>query len=181
MRGGIRLTMALVLALAVACGERQEAAPEAPAPAAPPAAKEAAPPGAPPAVPAAPTPAAGPRPHLGLDVEGLGRIRIELFPDKAPKSVQSLLDLAAKGFYDGTTFHRVIPGFMIQGGDPLSKDRDPRNDGVGGPGYKIPEEPNGLRHRRGTVSMANAGPGTGGSQRGRQYVERADGFVEQDE
>ena len=165
MRGGIRLTMALVLALAVACGERQEAAPEAPAPAAPPPAKEAAPPGAPPAVPAAPTPAAGPRPHLGLDIEGLGRIRIELFPDKAPKSVQSLLDLAAKGFYDGTTFHRVIKDFVIQGGDPNSKNRDPRDDGQGGPGYTLPDEFSDVKHVRGIVSMANTGdPHSAGSQ-----------------
>ena len=99
-----------------------------------------------------------------LAVRDFGEIRIALRSDVAPKTVENFTKLANEKFYDGTTFHRVIPGFMIQGGDPLSKDRDPRNDGVGGPGYKIPDEPNGLRHRRGVVSMANAGANTGGSQ-----------------
>jgi peptidyl-prolyl cis-trans isomerase B (cyclophilin B) len=99
-----------------------------------------------------------------LAVRDFGEIRIALRSDVAPKTVENFTKLAGEKFYDGTTFHRVIPGFMIQGGDPNSKDRDPRNDGFGGPGYKIPEEPNGIRHRRGVVSMANSGPGTGGSQ-----------------
>jgi peptidyl-prolyl cis-trans isomerase B (cyclophilin B) len=99
-----------------------------------------------------------------LRVREMGEIRIALRPDQAPQTVANFEKLAGEKFYEGITFHRVIPEFMIQTGDPLSKDRDPRNDGMGGPGYKIPDEIKGLHHRRGTVSMANAGPGTGGSQ-----------------
>ena len=99
-----------------------------------------------------------------LRVRDMGEIRIALRADQAPQTVANFEKLAAENFYEGITFHRVIPGFMIQTGDPLSKDRDPRNDGMGGPGYKIPDEIKGLHHRRGTVSMANAGPNTGGSQ-----------------
>ena len=88
-----------------------------------------------------------------------GEIEIELLPDKAPGHVKNFLDLARKGFYDGTTFHRVIPGFMIQGGCP-------QGTGMGGPGYNIPDEfGKGLKHDKpGILSMANAGPNTGGSQ-----------------
>jgi cyclophilin family peptidyl-prolyl cis-trans isomerase len=88
-----------------------------------------------------------------------GEIRIELFADRAPKTVRNFVDLAKKGFYDGTTFHRVIPGFMIQGGDP-------KGDGTGGPGYEIPDEfhPELSHSGPGILSMANAGPNTGGSQ-----------------
>lgn len=104
-------------------------------------------------------------PIVDLDVEGHGRIRIELLPEKAPRTVASFLDLVAKRFFDGTTFHRIVPGFVIQGGDPNSKNRDPRDDGQGGPGYTLPDEPNDVSHRRGVVSMANRGrPNTGGSQ-----------------
>ena len=99
-----------------------------------------------------------------LRVRDLGEIRIALREDVAPQTVANFEKLAGEKFYEGITFHRVIPGFMVQTGDPLSKDRDPRNDGTGGPGDKIPDEIKGLHHRRGTVSMANAGPGTGGSQ-----------------
>jgi cyclophilin family peptidyl-prolyl cis-trans isomerase len=89
----------------------------------------------------------------------MGDIQIELFADRAPKTVQNFLGLVKKGFYNGLAFHRVIPGFMIQGGCPVG-------DGTGGPGYEIPDEfhPT-LRHTGpGILSMANAGPGTGGSQ-----------------
>jgi cyclophilin family peptidyl-prolyl cis-trans isomerase len=89
----------------------------------------------------------------------LGDIRIELFRDRAPKTVENFVSLAKKGFYNGVTFHRVIPGFMVQTGDP-------QGDGTGGPGYTIKDEfePT-LRHDGpGVVSMANAGPNTGGSQ-----------------
>jgi cyclophilin family peptidyl-prolyl cis-trans isomerase len=89
----------------------------------------------------------------------LGDIRIELFADRAPKTVSNFVQLVKKGFYNGVTFHRVIPGFMIQGGDPSG-------NGTGGPGYMIPDEfhPT-LRHdSAGILSMANAGPNTGGSQ-----------------
>jgi peptidyl-prolyl cis-trans isomerase B (cyclophilin B) len=97
-----------------------------------------------------------------------GTIRLNLFEKTAPKTVANFVDLAKKGFYDGTTFHRVIPGFMIQGGDPLSKTLpkgDPRV-GTGGPGYKIKCETEGNpeRHVPGTLSMAHAGKDTGGSQ-----------------
>jgi peptidyl-prolyl cis-trans isomerase B (cyclophilin B) len=86
-----------------------------------------------------------------------GEIRIELFPEDAPKTVDNFEELARKGFYDGTTFHRVIPDFMIQGGDP-------RGDGTGGPGYTFEDEPNDHRVVRGALAMANAGPNTNGSQ-----------------
>jgi peptidyl-prolyl cis-trans isomerase B (cyclophilin B) len=97
-----------------------------------------------------------------------GTIRLNLFEKDAPKTVANFVDLAKKGFYDGTTFHRVIPGFMIQGGDPLSKTLpkgDPRV-GTGGPGYRIACETAGnpQKHTPGTLSMAHAGKDTGGSQ-----------------
>jgi cyclophilin family peptidyl-prolyl cis-trans isomerase len=88
-----------------------------------------------------------------------GDIRAEIFLDRAPKTAENFLKLVRQGFYDGLTFHRVIPGFMIQGGCP-------KGDGTGGPGYTIPDEfrPE-LRHEGpGILSMANAGPNTGGSQ-----------------
>ena len=120
----------------------------------------------------APAPALAEPPEPPLDtlpvavlrVREMGEIRIALRPDQAPQTVANFEKLAGEKFYEGIRFHRVIPDFMIQTGDPLSKDRDPRNDGTGGPGYKIPDETNGLHHRRGIVSMANAGPNTGGSQ-----------------
>jgi peptidyl-prolyl cis-trans isomerase B (cyclophilin B) len=100
-----------------------------------------------------------------LAIHGLGEIRFELLPEKAPKTVEHFKKLAASGFFDGTTFHRVIPDFMIQGGDPNTRDRDPRNDGKGGPDHNIADEPSDLSHARGVVSMANRGrPNTGGSQ-----------------
>lgn len=89
----------------------------------------------------------------------MGDIRIEVFQDKAPKTAANFLKLVRDGFYNGLTFHRVIPGFMIQGGCP-------KGDGTGGPGYEIPDEfhPT-LQHAGpGILSMANAGPNTGGSQ-----------------
>ena len=97
----------------------------------------------------------------------LGDIEIEFLPDKAPRHVKNFLDLARKGFYDGTTFHRVIPGFMIQGGDPNT--RDPKGSrgqhGTGGPGYTIKAEFNDTSHKRGIVSMARAqDPNSAGSQ-----------------
>jgi peptidyl-prolyl cis-trans isomerase B (cyclophilin B) len=100
-----------------------------------------------------------------ISVEGFGEMVVELLPGKAPRTVENFKKLVREGFYDGTTFHRVVPGFMIQGGDPNSKDRDPRNDGRGGPGYTIKGEFSDLRHVRGTVSMARRGnPDSGGSQ-----------------
>ncbi len=89
----------------------------------------------------------------------MGVMKIELFDDKAPKTVKNFKDLVEKGFYDGTIFHRVIKNFMIQGGDPTGT-------GMGGPGYKIDDEFGaGLKHsKKGILSMANSGPNTGGSQ-----------------
>ena len=88
-----------------------------------------------------------------------GSFKVELFEDKAPVTTKNFIDLAQKGFYNGTIFHRVIDGFMIQGGDP-------QGTGRGGPGYTIKDEfHKELRHTGpGILSMANAGPNTGGSQ-----------------
>jgi peptidyl-prolyl cis-trans isomerase B (cyclophilin B) len=94
-----------------------------------------------------------------------GSITLRFFPDVAPGHVKNFIDLAKKGFYDGTTFHRVIPGFMIQGGDPNSKNPDKRKHGMGGPGYTIKAEFNDRPHKRGTLSMARSGqPDSAGSQ-----------------
>lgn len=94
-----------------------------------------------------------------------GNIEIKLFEDKAPGHVKNFKDLAQKGFYDGTTFHRVIPGFMIQGGDPNTKEEDKSKHGFGGPGYTIKAEFNDTRHTRGIISMARAqDPDSAGSQ-----------------
>jgi peptidylprolyl isomerase len=95
-----------------------------------------------------------------------GEITIELFADKAPNTVANFKKLAESGFYDGVKFHRVIKGFMIQSGDPLTKD-DSKADmwGTGGPGYKFADEIHANnRNDVGTISMANAGPNTNGSQ-----------------
>jgi cyclophilin family peptidyl-prolyl cis-trans isomerase len=86
-----------------------------------------------------------------------GAIGVELFPEDAPKTVDNFRTLAADGFYDGVAFHRVIPDFMIQGGDPTGT-------GSGGPGYTFEDEPNEHRVERGVLAMANAGPNTNGSQ-----------------
>ena len=95
-----------------------------------------------------------------------GNIVIQLFPDVAPGHVENFVKLTQDGFYDGTTFHRVIPGLMIQGGDPNSKDNDRSNDGQGGPGYTINAEfSQDLTHKRGILSMARAqDPNSAGSQ-----------------
>ena len=88
-----------------------------------------------------------------------GDIRLKLFPDKAPLTVLNFVNLTKRGFYNGLTFHRVIPNFMIQGGDPAG-------NGTGGPGYKFKDEfSSDLKHSKpGILSMANSGPGTNGSQ-----------------
>ena len=94
-----------------------------------------------------------------------GNIEIKLFDDKAPGHVKNFKDLAEKGFYDGTTFHRVIPGFMVQGGDPNTKEEDKSKHGFGGPGYTIKAEFNDTKHTRGMISMARAqDPDSAGSQ-----------------
>lgn len=94
----------------------------------------------------------------------MGDMVIEFWPEVAPKTVENFKKLAKQGFYDGTAFHRVIDGFMIQGGDPLSKTDDPRV-GQGGPGYTINAEFNDRHHSRGVVSMARTqDPNSAGSQ-----------------
>lgn len=95
-----------------------------------------------------------------------GVIVAEMFADEAPKTVANFEKLANDGFYDGTRFHRVIPNFVIQGGDPLSKDPSNPRVGTGGPGYTIKCETdrNVHKHVAGTMSMAHAGRDTGGSQ-----------------
>jgi peptidyl-prolyl cis-trans isomerase B (cyclophilin B) len=86
-----------------------------------------------------------------------GTVELELFPDDAPKTVENFTKLARDGFYDGVIFHRVIPDFMIQGGDPTGT-------GSGGPGYSFEDEFNDHKVERGALAMANAGPNTNGSQ-----------------
>ena len=95
-----------------------------------------------------------------------GRIEAELFPAEAPGTVVNFEKLANGGFYDGTRFHRVIKGFMAQGGDPLSKEPNNPRVGTGGPGYSIKCETkdNSHKHVPGSLSMAHAGKDTGGSQ-----------------
>ncbi|GBE31781.1 peptidyl-prolyl cis-trans isomerase B [bacterium BMS3Bbin05] len=94
-----------------------------------------------------------------------GDIALRFFPDVAPNHVRNSIELSKKGFYNGTIFHRVIPGFMIQGGDPNSKEHDRAGHGMGGPGYTIKAEFNDISHKRGILSMARAAdPGSAGSQ-----------------
>lgn len=83
-----------------------------------------------------------------------GTIELRFFPEAAPRHVENFINLAKMKFYDGTTFHRIVPGFLIQGGDPLSKQPDRSLHGTGTPGYSLPPEPSDRPHRRGTVSMA---------------------------
>lgn len=98
-------------------------------------------------------------------VTSMGTIEFVLLADQAPVTAGNFQKLANEGFYDGVLFHRVIPNFMAQTGDPNSKDADPYNDGTGGPGYKFADEivPS-LSNVRGMVAMANSGPNTNGSQ-----------------
>lgn len=108
-----------------------------------------------------PLPPADPNKKNSLAVfeTSMGTFKVELFEDKAPRTAQNFISLVNKGFYNGLIFHRVIDGFMIQGGDP-------KGNGTGGPGYVIPDEfHKDLKHTgAGILSMANAGPNTGGSQ-----------------
>lgn len=95
----------------------------------------------------------------------IGDIVLRFFDDVAPGHVRNFTKLAREGFYNGTTFHRVIPGFMIQGGDPNSKSSDRSSHGMGGPGYNIKAEFNSKPHKRGVLSMARANdPDSAGSQ-----------------
>lgn len=93
-----------------------------------------------------------------------GDIELKLYTADAPQTVKNFIDLAKKGFYDGTKFHRVIKDFMIQGGDPKSKSDNWAEHGTGGPGYTFADEINQHKLVRGILAMANAGPDTNGSQ-----------------
>jgi peptidyl-prolyl cis-trans isomerase B (cyclophilin B) len=94
-----------------------------------------------------------------------GNIELKFFPEIAPEHVKNFTDLAKKGFYDGTTFHRVIPGFMIQGGDPNTVSADRSTHGFGGPGHNVKAEFSKKPHKRGILSMArSANPDSAGSQ-----------------
>ena len=94
-----------------------------------------------------------------------GRIVLEFFPKVAPGHCSNFKRLANAGFYNGVKFHRVLAGFVIQGGDILTRDANPQNDGTGNPGYSIPAEFNNIPHDRGILSMARSGhPDSGGSQ-----------------
>lgn len=93
-----------------------------------------------------------------------GDMTLELFPKDAPLTVENFVKLSREGFYNGTRFHRVIKGFMIQGGDPKSRDDNWSDDGTGGPGYTFTDEINAHKIVRGALAMANAGPATNGSQ-----------------
>jgi cyclophilin family peptidyl-prolyl cis-trans isomerase len=104
--------------------------------------------------------------HVRVTVgkDSLGTISFRLQHKYAPEHVKSFADLAQRGFYDGTKFHRTSPESFVQGGDPLSRDADPSNDGTGGPGYDLPLEINGKAFERGTVGAANIGKRDNGSQ-----------------
>ena len=107
------------------------------------------------------------RATISVKVKGepLGDITLKFYPDVAPNHVKNFITLAKQKFYDGTTFHRVIPGFMIQGGDPNSKNPDRSTHGMGGPGHRIKAEFNSRPHTRGVLSMARANdPDSAGSQ-----------------
>ncbi|MDQ2685386.1 MAG: peptidylprolyl isomerase [Thermoproteota archaeon] len=96
-----------------------------------------------------------------------GPIKIEFYPDVAPNHVKNFQDLARKGFYDGIVFHRIVPGFVIQAGDPNTKNESASRDswGTGGPGYTINQEFNSIPHERGVLSMARMqDPNSAGSQ-----------------
>jgi peptidylprolyl isomerase/peptidyl-prolyl cis-trans isomerase B (cyclophilin B) len=84
-----------------------------------------------------------------ITLETSGQIRVEFFPQDAPKTVENFVTLARRGFYDGLTFHRVVPGFVVQGGDP-------KGDGTGGPGHTVKAEFNARKHVRGTLAMARS-------------------------
>ncbi len=104
--------------------------------------------------------------EVGVIETNFGPIVVEFFTDVAPTHTENFKRLANHGYFNGTWFHRIIPGFMIQGGDILSRDNNPANDGTGGPGYTIPAEFSELPHYRGRLSMArsSSGPNTAGSQ-----------------
>jgi cyclophilin family peptidyl-prolyl cis-trans isomerase len=107
------------------------------------------------------------QPLTTVERTGRGEVILELFENEAPETVANFIDLVSRRFYDGTSFHLVLPATLVQGGDPNTKNNDPADDGAGGPGYFIADEfksPKARHHFRGSVSMVNTGPGTSGSQ-----------------
>ena len=110
-----------------------------------------------------PVKAAAKHPRIKVETS-MGEMTVELWPDKSPKAAENFLKLVKQGFYDGTLFHRVERGFVIQGGDPNTKSGDPSTWGLGGPGYTFPDEPVVGEYTKGTLCMANSGPNTNGSQ-----------------
>jgi len=118
-----------------------------------------------PAAAAEPSSGEAKAPHVLIKTK-FGDMEVVLFPELAPKHVESFLKLAKSGFYNGTIFHRIIPGFMIQGGDPNTKDPSKvRSYGQGGPGYTLPAEFNKVPHEKGILSAARtADPNSAGSQ-----------------
>lgn len=114
----------------------------------------------------APDPAAIPDVEAVFVVPRFGEFRVRFFPDETPNHVAHFLTLAGSGYYDGMSFHRVIPGYLVQSGDPASRDTDLDNDGAGGPPYSLPAEPTSRTHARGTLSMAwrDDDPASSGSQ-----------------
>ena len=98
----------------------------------------------------------GPKTYATIETEK-GNLVLELFASDVPRTVNNFVTLAREGFYDGLTFHRVVPGFVVQGGCPVG-------DGTGGPGYQFDDEITGHTHVAGALSMANSGPNTNGSQ-----------------
>ena len=141
---GRSLALCLVLIFAWACGADE--------PATETASETQAPPGSGPVVPV--PPASTSRDIAVLEIEGHGTIRVELLPELSPVAVANFVKLAEQELYDGTVFHRVVPGFMVQGGDPNSKDDNRNNDGRGGPGYSIQDEFSEVSFVRGIVAMA---------------------------
>lgn len=102
--------------------------------------------------------------NIAIIKTNFGDIKLKLFNSDAPKTAENFINLSKSEFYDGVKFHRVIKGFMIQGGDPKSKDDDWTDDGAGGPGYSFEDEINSHKVIKGVIAMANSGPNTNGSQ-----------------
>ncbi|MDD2807141.1 MAG: peptidylprolyl isomerase [Patescibacteria group bacterium] len=116
-------------------------------------------------IPTAPNPADVEKVSQATFKTNLGEVTVELYSKDSPQTVANFVKLAKDGFYNGTKFHRVIKDFMIQGGDPLSKDDTIKTRwGTGGPGYTFPDEINSHKLVKGSLAMANAGPNTNGSQ-----------------
>jgi cyclophilin family peptidyl-prolyl cis-trans isomerase len=156
------LGLTLVLAVLTGASPRPDSSTSAaPEPEPPPASREL-----PPGEPVAPAPDSIPALDAVVVVQKFGEFRIRFYREDVPNHVAHFLALAANGFYDGMSFHRVVPGLLIQTGDPASRDEDRWNDGFGAPPYRLPPERSDRTHRAGTVSMAwqPDAPGASGSQ-----------------